>query len=240
MGIKAFGATDVGLRRKSNQDSILIDKDIGLFVVADGMGGHSGGEVASAIAVERAQALTAEFINTPNLDCSELIKKIFIAANEAIYKKAEEQPSLKGMGTTMVLGISKDSSMYIGNVGDSRAYLFSKESLWKITEDHSLINEQLRAGMINESDIENLSGKNVITRSVGFEKTLKADVFVREIRPNENFLFCSDGLCGLVEDDVIQNICNTYSGYDVVEKSIESAKDAGGDDNISVIYVESL
>ncbi len=240
MGIQAFGATDVGLRRKSNQDSILIDKDLGLYVVADGMGGHSGGEVASAIAVECAQALVAKFINTPNLDCSELIKKIFIAANAAIYKKAEEQPELKGMGTTMVLGISKGSNMYIGNVGDSRAYLFSRDSLWKITEDHSLINEQLRAGMINESEIEHLSGKNVITRSVGFERTLRADVFVREIKPNENFLFCSDGLCGLVEDKAVQDICNAYSGYDVVEKSIELAKKAGGDDNISVIYVESI
>ena len=240
MTIQAFGATDVGLRRKSNQDSILIDKDMGLFVVADGMGGHSGGEVASAIAVERAQALTAEYINTPNLDCIELIKKIFIAANEAIFSKAEEQPALKGMGTTMVLGISKNNNMYIGNVGDSRAYLYSRDHLWKITEDHSLINEQLRAGMITENDIEHLSGKNVITRSVGFEKTLKADVFIREIKPQENFMFCSDGLCGLVEDDAIESICKSYSGYDVVEKSIQLAKDAGGDDNISVIYVESV
>ena len=203
------------------------------------MGGHSGGEVASALAVDRARELVQEFINTPNLDCRDLIKKIFVAANDAIYQKASQEPTLKGMGTTMVLGVYRAPNLYIGNVGDSRAYLHSKKKLWKITEDHSLINEQLRAGMIQEHEIEGLSGRNVITRSVGFEPKIKADVFIREVRAGESFLLCSDGLCGLVEDDAIEAICNNHQGYDVIEKSIELAKEAGGDDNISVLYIES-
>lgn len=240
MKLKGWGQTDVGLKREINQDTILVDNVLGLFVVADGMGGHKGGEVASAIAVKTAKEIVEEHQSKPNLSPRDLILKIYQEASERIhYKSSVESPELAGMGTTMVLGLLVDDTIYIGNVGDSRCYLFKNKFLWQMTDDHSLVNEQLRAGIISEDEVDMMVGKNVITRSVGYEKDVRVDISQKRLEPSERLLLCSDGLCGLVSDAIIEDICRKKSGQNCVEECIVAAKEAGGDDNISVILIQS-
>ncbi|MEZ4872819.1 MAG: SpoIIE family protein phosphatase [Bdellovibrionales bacterium] len=142
------------------------------------------------------------------------------------------------MGTTMVMGMIANGHLFIGNVGDSRCYLFKNNHLWQLTEDHSLVNEQIRAGIISEDEVHLVTGKNVITRSVGFEEVVDVDVYQRKLEPGEIYLFCSDGLCGMVHDTVIESILKNTNLNNVVDSCIEAAKAAGGDDNISVILIK--
>jgi len=210
MDLEVVGQTDVGLKREINQDSILIDRDLNLFIVADGMGGHRGGEVASALAVETVQAFLREHL--PDLGRSPVstLTDAYRMASSRIHEKStEEQPDLMGMGTTMVLMLVYENKAYFANVGDSRAYLYQKPYLWQLTEDHSLINEQVRAGVISEDEAPHIIGRNVITRSVGFEREVLVDVLEREIQPNEIFILCSDGLSSLVPNEVISEICKS-------------------------------
>lgn len=240
MKIKAWGKTDVGLKREINQDSILVDNRLGLYIVADGMGGHKGGEVASAIAVKTAKEIVEENSKKKAFAPRDLLLHIYRQASERIhYKSSIENPELAGMGTTMVLSLMNNDTLYVGNVGDSRCYLFKDKFLWQMTEDHSLVNEQLRAGVISESEIDMMVGKNVITRSVGYEREVRVDIFQKKISPGEKLLLCSDGLSGMVSDAIIEDICRKNHGQECVEECITTAKEAGGDDNISVILIQS-
>ncbi|MBC85788.1 MAG: protein phosphatase [Bdellovibrionaceae bacterium] len=239
MGFEVWGQTDVGLKRKLNEDSILIDKDLGLFIVADGMGGHEGGEVASNIAVNTCQEIINSYkILKSKISPTNLIRECYSTATRKIFQKGQvESKELMGMGTTMVMGMIVNGKFYIGNVGDSRCYLYRDNHLWQLTEDHSLVNEQIRAGIITEDEQHLVSGKNVITRSVGFEENVDVDVFHRRVEDGEIYLLCSDGLCGMVDDSVIEDILITKEPEKVVGACVEAAKQAGGDDNISVIVV---
>jgi serine/threonine protein phosphatase PrpC len=226
--------TNIGLKRQVNQDSFLVNKDLGLYIVADGMGGHSGGEVASAMAVNCIQ----DYIkNNPELSPRELLDGAYIDANHQIHDKAQKNPELHGMGTTMVLGLVKGSKFYIGNVGDSRCYLFQENSLWQITEDHSLMNEQLRAGIINDEQAKNYAHKNVITRSVGYESSVNCDILEREIQDGDVFLFCSDGLSGMVTDKIINQQLKELAPEKWVDKLIELSLARGGSDNVTALIL---
>ncbi|MCB0391306.1 MAG: Stp1/IreP family PP2C-type Ser/Thr phosphatase [Bdellovibrionales bacterium] len=239
MKTSGWGRTDVGLKREINQDTILVDNSLGLYIVADGMGGHKGGEVASAIAVSTAKEIVSEGLHK-NLSPRDLLIKAYREASERIhYKSTVENPQLAGMGTTMVLGLVVGTDIYIGNVGDSRCYLYKNQHIWQMTEDHSLVNEQLRAGVISEDEVDMMVGKNVITRSVGYEKDVRVDIFQKKIETGEKVLLCSDGLSGLVSDAIIEDICRKRSGQNCVDECIEKANEAGGDDNISVILIQS-
>lgn len=240
MEIEVWGQTDVGLKREINQDSILVDQKLGLYIVADGMGGHKGGEVASALAVETVrETVETQLSNKEKVTPRDLIVQSYREASARIYNKSTlEEPDLMGMGTTMVLAFSSGNRMFFGNVGDSRAYLFRDNHLWQLTEDHSLVSEQVRAGIISEDDAEFMAGRNVITRSVGFEKDVEVDVLERDMHAGEMVLLCSDGLCGLISDEQIVEILKKNTGTDIVNKCVEAAKSAGGDDNISVIVLK--
>jgi serine/threonine protein phosphatase PrpC len=235
MKFDAWYLTDKGLRRDSNQDASLINKDLGLFIVADGMGGHSGGEVASSMAVETVE----EIILQPEILKKSPREVMILAYEEAsrriFDKAATERPELVGMGTTMVIAYIRGKSIYVGNVGDSRCYLFKKPFLWQITEDHSLLNEQVRAGLVNEEQIQNFVGRNVITRSVGYERDVHPDVIEREILPGELYLICSDGLSSLVPDRRISEILNQHPPQKAVKALVEQALANGGDDNVTVL-----
>lgn len=235
MKFDAWYVTDKGLRRDSNQDSCLINKELGLFIVADGMGGHSGGEVASSLAVETAEEVTlqpAALKKSPR----EIILQAYEESSRRIFDMAATvRTELSGMGTTMVIAYIRGKHLYIGNVGDSRCYLFKKPYLWQVTEDHSLLNEQLRAGVINEEQIQNFVGRNVITRSVGYERDVYPDVIEREIFPGETFLICSDGLSGLVPDRRISEIFSQNPPDKAVKACVEQALANGGDDNVTVL-----
>jgi serine/threonine protein phosphatase PrpC len=233
--------TDVGLRREINQDSFLVDDSLGLYVVADGMGGHRGGEVASKLAVETLQkfirtSLGSAGARKPN--ARQLMSLAYEDASHKIYDRSQESDGdLHGMGTTVVAGLLMGSTLYIGNVGDSRAYLFTSNHLWQLTEDHSLINEQIRAGLIKENEIPRFAAKNVITRSVGFERDVQVDVIERDLQPGDMILVCSDGLSGLVKDGRIAEICRTTKPSEIVPICINEAKKNGGDDNVTVMVL---
>ena len=241
MTLQAWCQTDVGLRRDNNQDSFLIDESVGLYLVADGMGGHRGGEVASKLAVETVrdviqQALRESGARRPNARA--LLAKAYEAACAAIYDKSQEPGSdLQGMGTTLVAGFYLGDTLYVGNVGDSRAYLFAEDRLFQMTEDHSLVNEQLRAGLLKESDVERFAAKNVITRSVGFEREVQVDIIERQLQPGDMILICSDGLSGMVKDERIGQICREIPPKDVVSKCVDEAKANGGDDNVTTLVI---
>ncbi len=237
MKFDAWYLSDKGLRRDSNQDSCLMNKDLGLFIVADGMGGHSGGEVASSIAVETVQNIFKGVEGQKN-DPRETLSKAYQTASQKIYDKAaNESPELAGMGTTMVVACADEKTMYIGNVGDSRCYLFNKPYLWQITEDHSLVNEQLRAGLLTEEQSKSFVGRNVITRSVGYEREVRPDILERQIEPGEIYLICSDGLSGLVTDEKISQILCNNPPEKMAKACVEQALANGGDDNVTVLII---
>jgi len=229
--------TDKGLRRDSNQDSCLVNKELGLFIVADGMGGHSGGEVASSMAVETVEEIMLQ-PQAATKSPREMIQLSYEEASRRIFDKAaKERPELAGMGTTMVLAYLRGKYLYVGNVGDSRCYMFKRPHLWQITEDHSLINEQLRAGVMSEEQVLQFVGRNVITRSVGYERETYPDIIEREVSPGEMFLICSDGLSSLVEDKRISEILNQNTPDKIVKACVEQALANGGDDNVTVMLI---
>jgi serine/threonine protein phosphatase PrpC len=237
MKIEAWFLTDKGRRRDSNQDSCLINKDIGVYIVADGMGGHSGGEVASAIAVQTVEDILKK-PETLEMSPREVLTLAYEEASRRIFDKAlNESPELTGMGTTMVMAYVREKHIYVANVGDSRCYLFKKPHFWQITEDHSLLNEQIRAGVMKEENIGQFVARNVITRSVGYEREVHPDIIEREIFPGECYLLCSDGLSGLVTDSKISQILNQNSPDKAVKTCVDQALANGGDDNVTVLML---
>lgn len=238
MKILAYAKTDVGRKRKINQDSVLVNSKHNIFAVADGMGGHKGGEVASAMAIEALQeVLSGEREAVSPLE--EKIEKAYKLANERIYTKSHDPgfAELEGMGTTLVALIATHNKVYISNVGDSRAYLFTQGRLWQVTEDHSLVQEQLRAGLVQQGGNPELVGKNVITRSVGYETFVKADIIHRDYVPGEIYLLCSDGLSGLVSNQEIAKIIAQNPLDKVAKICVERANENGGNDNITCLVV---
>lgn len=231
--------TDKGLRRESNQDSFLINKEMGLFVVADGMGGHSGGEVASLLAVQSVEQVISEFRGR-GLPARDLIQKAYEEASHRIYDRAARETQLTGMGTTMVLGYIQGNSLFVGNVGDSRAYLYRRPYLWQITEDHSLVNEQLRAGLIREDQVRQFVGRNVITRSVGYEREVMPDVLERPVQKGDHLILCSDGLSGMVSDELMSETLGSRDKDAAVNELLNRALEAGGEDNVTVLLLSVM
>lgn len=214
----------------------MIDDRLGLFIVADGVGGHFGGEVASALAVETVR----EVVSHPKameFRAKDVLTQAYEEASHRIYDRATQEPKLNGMGTTMVMSYIRDNKIYIANVGDSRCYLYRKPYLWQLTEDHSLVNEQIRLGMMTEEQARRMIGKNVITRSVGFERDVFPDLIEREISSGDVFLFCSDGLSGMVPDNEICSLFNLNPIEKAVPILIQKALDHGGEDNVTVLVV---
>lgn len=240
MKIKLAGLTDVGLKRDNNQDHMLVDEELSLFIVADGMGGHQGGEVASQIAVQTIRTVIKDsFEKEKGVNPHALLQRAYTQASEAIFTKSRENPKLKGMGTTVVTALYRDKTLYVANVGDSRAYLIFPPYIWQMTEDHSLLNEQIRAGLVKQENAAFFSAKNVITRSVGFEELVVCDVVERELQDGDFVLLCSDGLSGLVSDRRICDVCLTLPFDEVAPRLIEEAKRNGGDDNITVVVIQA-
>ncbi len=240
MKISALGVTDVGLKRSKNEDNLLVDEDMGLFVVADGMGGHKGGDLASKLAVEA----LAEVVKTHReehtfLSPRAMLEEGYTEASSRIFAESQLNNKMyQGMGTTLVAAYIHDNEIYIGNVGDSRAYYYNQQYMWQMTEDHSLVNEHIRAGLLKDSEAKDFQAKNIITRSVGFERDVRCDIIKKPLHPGDFFLLCSDGLCGLVEDEEVHKVCKNNPMDKAVELCVERAKEAGGDDNITVLLVK--
>lgn len=238
MKIRAHAKTDIGQKRRINQDAFLKDNALGLFVVADGMGGHRGGEVASQLSVASVQEFVRQ--NCDSLPPWELLDKAVNLAGEKIFNMAQQNEELAGMGTTIMALYFRGDRVYVAQVGDSRAYLVSQNAIWQITEDHSLLNEEIRAGRITAVQAANYQFKNVITRSVGYEIKVLVDVYRRQVQPGDIYLICSDGLSGLVAPADIVEAITKHGPERAVTELVATANERGGDDNISIIICEAL
>jgi PPM family protein phosphatase len=236
MRFQSWCISDTGLKRKSNQDSFLIDERLGVFIVADGVGGHMGGEVASSVAVETVREVVGQH-QSKNSDSKQLIKRAYEEASHIIFDRAAKDNQLEGMGTTMVLGYFFENKIFIGNVGDSRCYLFRKPYIWQLTEDHSLVNEQIRLGLMTEEQARKTIAKNMITRSVGFERDVFPDILEREVSAGDIYVLCSDGLTGMVTDEKIAKVILETPIDHVAETLIQKALQNGGDDNVTVLVL---
>ena len=239
MKFSVYGLTDLGLKRRKNEDSLLIDQEMGLFVIADGMGGHRGGDLASQLAMAAVKdTFKSHHEEHDFVSPRVMLEEAYIEASSRVFRRSmEDDGLLKGMGTTLVAAYIHKDEIFMGNVGDSRGYFYNSQYMWQMTEDHSLVNDHLRAGLLKDSEIKGFQAKNVITRSVGFEKEVRCDIIRKKVNPGDSFLLCSDGLSSLVEDQKIYEICKNNPTPKAVELCIEAAKENGGDDNITVIII---
>lgn len=240
-----FGSTDVGKVRKNNEDSFitkLYDNGLFIAIVADGMGGHAGGEYASSIAIESISSSFDEIsdvlisYNTRKIKTE--FKKILNRANLEVASKANESSELNGMGTTVVMCVIIKDKIYIANVGDSRFYVVDKD-IRQITKDHSLVAELIDAGVITKEQAKDHPQRNMITRALGTDSEVDPDLFVLKTEPKMKLLLCSDGLNNMVSDKKIFEIMSTEPTCEAsVNMLIESAKKNGGNDNITAVVVE--
>lgn len=241
--MKSFSITDVGVKRKMNQDYVFCEENTvgsfpNLFIVADGIGGHKAGDYASKTCVETV-------VNTIN-QCSlrtpiGTMEKAIHEANRKLLEDAAGNQDLEGMGTTFVAAvISEDGLLYVANIGDSRLYIINGSQIKQITEDHSLVEEMIRSGELSRKDARFHPNKNIITRALGTAKEVVADYFEVPLVEGDVVLLCSDGLCDMMDDEEIMYIVRhnkndiKTAAYQLVEKANEN----GGKDNISIILIE--
>lgn len=239
----------VGRLRSNNEDyvkgSIIKNPagEAGLFIIADGMGGHEKGEVASKIAVETAFEYLSEKIQSIPLRKRDIVNSIveaFESSNKEIYLKARQNSEYFGMGTTMTILLVYNDDIIIGNVGDSRCYLYSKDcGLSQVTKDNSLVQEMLEKGLISEDEAKVHPKKNIITRAVGTDENIKVDVYEEGNKGDSLYILCTDGISNSISDFELEKILKfDYDLQEICEKAIDLANSHGGQDNISIIVVE--
>jgi len=250
MGYTFAGKSDVGQKRNHNEDAFLINPDGGFAIVADGMGGHAAGEVASELAVQQ----IAEFlvrvgddgdITWPykydvsfSLNANKLMVGIKLA-NDKILSRVMDNPQLNGMGTTIVAGIFEEAGVTVAHVGDSRAYLYRAEKLSLLTNDHSWVSEQVRRGLITEEQARVHPMKNVVTQALGGAERLSVEIDELTMESGDILMLCSDGLNSMVPADVLEQLFRDAEGdlEELVDRLIREANERGGDDNITVVLV---
>ncbi|MDC7288873.1 Stp1/IreP family PP2C-type Ser/Thr phosphatase [Blautia schinkii] len=239
--MRIYSATDVGQKRKMNQDYVFVSESpVGnlpnLFVVADGMGGHNAGDFASSHAVQK---LVDEIREDADFNPVKVIRHAIETANTEIVDQAQNDEGLRGMGTTMVVATIVGHYAYVANVGDSRLYVI-QEQIQQVTKDHSLVQEMVRMGEINADEARNHPDKNIITRALGAEKTVDIDFFDMKLEPGCVILMCSDGLSNMVEDGKMQEIILDPDA-DLTQKGeslMREANQNGGKDNIAIVLIE--
>lgn len=238
--LKSFSVTDIGKKRKLNQDFVFASEEpVGnlpnVFIVADGMGGHNAGDFASKCTVETmVKEMKSSFEKSP----IRILSKAIRVANDRIRRKASEDESLYGMGTTVVAATCMGKYLQVANVGDSRLYVIN-EAIRQITRDHSLVEEMVRMGGIDREAARNHPDKNIITRAIGARDTVEIDFFHEELKPGDIVLMCSDGLTNMLDDEEIGRILKGQGTIEErAEKLVEAANDNGGKDNIAVIIID--
>ncbi|EQC51801.1 Stp1/IreP family PP2C-type Ser/Thr phosphatase [Bacteriovorax sp. DB6_IX] len=243
MEVICAGISDIGRKRETNQDTIYISNADQFYVVADGMGGHSGGDLASTMAVK----YMSEFIksqNDPQSTPGKSLKESIMHANNQVKNYADLNENLRGMGTTVVSVLFGSDNIAVGNVGDSRAYLINEHQIFQLTKDHSMVQEKVNMGIYTRAQAADDPHKNVLSRTVGYELDIEIDIFSYKPKAGDLILLCSDGLHGKVSDeDILYLISNTLLKKDVnytnvrdcVQTLVRQANENGGQDNISVI-----
>ena len=249
MKVESYGMSNVGMKRFQNEDSYLINDDMGLYMVADGMGGHLGGEFASKLAVATVEEIIKKFrldpdatqihgVNTNESSPGDQLRHAISEAGRRIHHQALYDENLRGMGTTAVAAMCQKGKIFIANVGDSRAYLVRDHSIKQLTEDHSLVSEQVKAGMIRPEEAKSHKLKNIITRSVGYQEDVDSDILVVEPKTGDRVLMCSDGLSNLVDDEEILKALEDHDLKEACEQLVNKANTRGGDDNITVVILQ--
>jgi len=250
--IEIFGLTDVGLVRDHNEDSIGDNVDLGLVVLADGMGGHRGGEVASAIAVSTIlESLDNELKNIKSGDIDKVsgyslesiaVNDAVIKANENVFTSSIENSQYRGMGTTVVVLLFHNDHFTVAHVGDSRLYRYREGELEQITRDHSLMQELVDRGFYTTDQARESLNKNLVTRAIGAEESVEVDVHEDIAHPGDIYLLCSDGLTDMLEDDEIKNtiVDNGEDLEKTASELIRLSNEAGGKDNISAVLARPL
>jgi serine/threonine protein phosphatase PrpC len=248
--LEAFGQTDVGRRRKLNEDSFLVDTETNLYSVCDGMGGHNAGEVASRMAIEglesfikrshREKEITWPYGLDVNLSFDgNRLKTAIKLANKKVFKAADNREEYTGMGTTVVAALVSGNSMTVGSAGDSRCYLLREGKLTQLTRDDSWVSAAWAEGILNSEEIERHPLKNVITKAVGAKDTIEIDVQEHTLNAGDVVLLCSDGLHGMVNDEAIRAALTPFPATlsEAAAKLIDAANESGGKDNVTAVLL---
>lgn len=249
MQIESYGLSDVGKKRDKNEDRYLTLSDLDLYMVADGMGGHVGGEYASRLATDTVKEIAAALAKDPEATLPETgefkpgdykgyLQYALSTASLRIYEEATIDKRLQGMGTTAVILWFQSNKVAIANVGDSRAYRIRNGKIEQLTTDHSLVSEQIRAGVLQPSEARDHRLKNIITRSVGFQEEVEADIETKMVKTGDIYLLCTDGLYNLVEDEEMLDVILHQNLKHACKHLVDIANARGGDDNITVILTQ--
>jgi len=250
--LRLVGLTDTGRVREHNEDTIAIDPDLGLMVLADGMGGYNAGEVASGIAVKTIVNLVRESMEREDMTAidpstkltrpSIILRDAITRANKIIYQTARSQPQCEGMGTTVVSALLFDNMISIAHVGDSRLYRLRSNRFEQVTMDHSLLQELVDRGFYSPEEAQRAANKNYVTRALGVEANVEVELREVPVQKGDHYVLCSDGLSDMVEDSDIHLTVNTFNdNLDTVAKHlIQLANDNGGRDNVSVVMAQIL
>ncbi len=248
MKLEAFAWTDPGPVRENNEDSFFVEEDGGLFVVADGMGGHAAGEVASRIAVDTVRELLQGSLDPEETrldrdvgDPADVLReRLRYAMNQAsakIRREAQMHPAYSGMGTTLCVLLIEADAAHIAHVGDSRIYLVRDGLIQRLTRDHTVVQQEIDAGRLTPEMARQVPHRNYLTQSVGYHGPVEPDTATRPIQPGDLFVLCSDGLTDPLDDPEIARICSTAHPNDLAESLVTAALRGGGEDNITVITV---
>ena len=247
MRITSCGVTDVGMKRTNNEDNYLVNDELNLFVCCDGMGGHVGGEYASAIAVNTVEEVLASIETDPDVQLPdtddpiertrEKLRYAIRLAGKRIHEKATLEPEYKGMGTTALALLLEQGNFYIAHVGDSRGYLLREGRIEQLTEDHSLVYQKVKEGVLTLEEAKTHKLRNIITRSLGYMEEVEVDIQVRAVKRGDKFMLCSDGLSNLVSTAEIGEILHRNEPQQASRRLVELACERGGDDNVTVVSV---
>ena len=241
-----YADTDPGLARDNNEDAVAFDSSTGLCILADGMGGYNAGEIASGMATAFIKSEMSRWLCQAgkNANAKEVKRAMEICvqnANHSIFNAANSNPQYTGMGTTLVVGVFQADRLVIGHIGDSRCYRLRGDTFVQITKDHSLLQEQIDAGLITPEQALTSANKNLVTRALGVEDAVLLDVTEHIVEAGDIYLMCSDGLSDMVRDQAISDVMLPHANLELTVKQLISAANAnGGRDNISVILVQSI
>lgn len=244
-----FGDTDIGKKRELNEDNYLCLElsqellPLHFLVVADGMGGHSGGEIASSMAVEVFRDTVVKQLKedqASDFDFGKILEESSVEVNREVYEKASEDTHLTGMATTMVAALISGNVVTISNIGDSRAYLIRSRSIEQITVDHTWKNDQLQKREFSEEDIKNSPFRDMVTNALGLDNQVKVDIFTLELMADDYLLLCSDGVHSLLkEKDIIKIFKKAKKSKRICQRIIKMANDRGGHDNITAVVLHA-
>jgi PPM family protein phosphatase len=236
----AAAVTDKGRKRPSNEDSYALSLEDGAYLVCDGMGGAAAGEIASSIAVEEAMRSLTARLSDESSSVRMAAEEAVNDANEAIFSRAQRNPRLSGMGTTLVGLLVRERRVWVVNVGDSRCYRLRGRRLEQLTHDHSWVDEQVRMGLMSASEAQHSQFRNVITRALGTQSSVAADIEELESEPGDLFMLCSDGLTRELNDSLIESLLSLdLPVEELCARLVNAAKRAGGHDNITCVLVRA-